>query len=134
MLRLGEPVTLLGQAGLGFLFFLVEMEIDAGRFTGRPLGLAVLSWSFSLGLTAVVVMILYLYWKDFTKEERLSFALCLATALLLIVAIIDIGLYNGNMRESWRFRLSLLRRFPACCFPRVWNLLARRDARPLFQL
>jgi Kef-type K+ transport system membrane component KefB len=53
-------VSLLGQAGLAFLFFLVAMDIDLARFRGRPLALAVASWCLSLMIAILLVTVLYL--------------------------------------------------------------------------
>jgi len=54
-----QPLPLLGQAGLAFLFFLAGMDIDLARFRGRPLSLAVISWCVSLLLAIVVVTLLH---------------------------------------------------------------------------
>lgn len=98
-LRPGEPVTLSGQAGLGFLFFLVGMEIDVGRFTGRPLGLAVLSWSFSLGLAAVVVTTLYMT-PFFRDPVMIAVALTTTSSGMLVPILRDAHKLNtsfGNL-------------------------------------
>jgi len=54
-----QPVMMLGQAGLAFLFFLVGMDIDLARFRGKPLSLAVISWCVSLMAAIAVVTLLY---------------------------------------------------------------------------
>ena len=59
-LRHDQPVFLLDQAGLAFLFFLVGMDIDLARFRGRPLALAVSSWCLSLLVAIGLVTLLYL--------------------------------------------------------------------------
>src|SRR5574337_1303486 len=59
-LKPGQPVMLLGQAGLAFLFFLVGMDIDLDRFRGPTVSLAVASWCVSMVLAIAVAALLYL--------------------------------------------------------------------------
>jgi Kef-type K+ transport system membrane component KefB len=55
-----EPVLLLGDAGLTFLFFLVGMEIDLARFRGPPLTLALRGWVCSLAIASLVATLLWM--------------------------------------------------------------------------
>jgi Kef-type K+ transport system membrane component KefB len=48
--RLDPTTSLLGDLGLGMLFFFAGYEIDFDRIKGRPLELAVLGWAISLAL------------------------------------------------------------------------------------
>jgi Kef-type K+ transport system membrane component KefB len=48
--RLDPTTSLLGNLGLGMLFFFAGYEIDFDRIKGRPLELAVTGWAISLGL------------------------------------------------------------------------------------
>jgi hypothetical protein len=45
-----SPIGLLAQGGLGFLFFVIRMEVDIARFRGRVLSLGVISWCMPPGL------------------------------------------------------------------------------------
>ena len=46
-----DPTTeLLGNLGLGMLFFFAGYEIDFDRIKGRPLELAAIGWALSLAL------------------------------------------------------------------------------------
>jgi len=55
-----SPIGMMAQGGLGFLFFVVGMEIDIERFRGRALSLGVISWCMSLLIAITVVGLLYL--------------------------------------------------------------------------
>jgi Kef-type K+ transport system membrane component KefB len=67
--RLDPTTSLLGNLGLGMLFFFAGYEIDFERIKGRPLELAVTGWAISLALAygiggalaAAGVIISYLY-------------------------------------------------------------------------
>jgi Kef-type K+ transport system membrane component KefB len=48
--RIDPTTSLLGDLGLGMLFFFAGYEIDFDRIKGRPLELAVLGWAISLAL------------------------------------------------------------------------------------
>ncbi len=48
--RLDPTTTLLGDLGLGMLFFFAGYEIDFERIKGRPLELAAVGWAISLAL------------------------------------------------------------------------------------
>src|SRR3954466_12541276 len=48
--RLDPTTSLLGDLGLGMLFFFAGYEIDFNRIKGRPLELAAAGWAVSLGL------------------------------------------------------------------------------------
>jgi Kef-type K+ transport system membrane component KefB len=67
--RLDPTTSLLGDLGLGMLFFFAGYEIDFERIKGRPLELAVAGWALSLGLAygiggvlaAVGIILSFLY-------------------------------------------------------------------------
>src|SRR3954469_13154622 len=67
--RLDPTTSLLGDLGLGMLFFFAGYEIDFERIKGRPLELAAFGWAISLalaygiggGLAAAGVVVSYLY-------------------------------------------------------------------------
>src|SRR3954467_2201054 len=67
--RLDPPPSLLGDLGLGMLFFFAGYEIDFNRIKGRPLELAAAGWAVSLGLAygiggalaALGIILSYLY-------------------------------------------------------------------------
>ena len=48
--RLDPTTTMLGNLGLGMLFFFAGYEIDFDRIKGRPLELGALGWGLSLVL------------------------------------------------------------------------------------
>ena len=48
--RVDPTTSLLGDLGLGMLFFFAGYEIDFDRIKGRPLELAVIGWGISLAL------------------------------------------------------------------------------------
>jgi Kef-type K+ transport system membrane component KefB len=50
LVRPGEIITFLSEAGLAFLFFLAGMEIDFARIRGRPARLGACGWLVSIGL------------------------------------------------------------------------------------
>jgi Kef-type K+ transport system membrane component KefB len=67
--RLDPTTSLLGNLGLGMLFFFAGYEIDFERIKGRPLELAAAGWAISLGLAygvggalaAVGIILSFLY-------------------------------------------------------------------------
>jgi Kef-type K+ transport system membrane component KefB len=67
--RVDPTTSLLGDLGLGMLFFFAGYEIDFDRIKGRPLELAVLGWAISLALAygiggvlaAAGIILSYLY-------------------------------------------------------------------------
>ena len=68
-----------------------------------------------------------LYRKDLKPEERLPFALYLATALPLVVAITDIGTQTGNMRDETAAALVAAGILSSLTFPAFADLLLRRS-------
>ena len=94
-LRPDQPVHLLGQAGLAFLFFLVGMEIDVARFRGRALSLGVVSWCSSLLLAVVLVAMLYLT-HFFREPIMLAIALTTTSAGMIAPILRDSGRMNSN--------------------------------------
>ena len=48
--QLDPTTSLLGDLGLGMLFFFAGYELDLDRIKGRPLELAVFGWGISLAL------------------------------------------------------------------------------------
>ena len=67
--RIDPTTSLLGDLGLGMLFFFAGYEIDFDRIKGRPLELALLGWALSLALAygiggvlaAVGIILSFLY-------------------------------------------------------------------------
>jgi len=91
----GQPLALLGKAGLAFLFFLVGMDLDVARFRGKPLTMGVASWGLSLAIAGTIVGLLF--FNGFFKEpEMIAVALTTTSAGMLAPIFRDTGDANTD--------------------------------------
>ncbi len=97
-----EPVLLLGDAGLTFLFFLVGMEIDLGRFRGPPLTLALRGWVCSLAISSVIAAFLWMI--SFIHAPVMVGIALTTTATAMLVPILRDG--NELDTEFGRYLLA----------------------------
>lgn len=94
MLLLAFLMTLAGFFGIDAILGAFSAEFDVGAIAGSLTSMLLIPMFLILLLIVWGVPVM-LYRKDLTKEERLPFALYLATALPLVVAITDIGVHTG---------------------------------------
>lgn len=91
----GGALGFLGVLGLAFLFFLAGLEVDFTRVRGRPLQLAAKGWLISLGLSAVIAVLLHL--SGFLRATVLvTIALCTTSLGILIPILRDSGEIEGR--------------------------------------
>lgn len=90
-----SPIGLLAQAGLGFLFFVVGMEIDIARFRGRVLSLGIISWCMSLGLAVFIVGLMYMT-SFFRQPALIAIALTTTSTGMLAPIFRDAGELDTN--------------------------------------
>jgi len=89
-------IAMLGQLGLTFLLFLVGLEIDFDKIRGKPLSLAVGSWSITFLLSIVCMFIFNVI--GLIQTPPLLAAVALSTTALGVVAPIlrDQGVLNTD--------------------------------------
>jgi len=89
-------IAMLGQLGLTFLLFLVGLEIDFDKIRGKPLSLAVGSWSITFLLSIVCMFIFNVI--GLIQAPPLLAAVALSTTALGVVAPIlrDQGVLNTD--------------------------------------
>jgi len=89
-------IAMLGQLGLTFLLFLVGLEIDFDKIRGKPLSLAVGSWSITFLLSIVCMFIFNVI--GLIQTPPLLAAVALSTTALGVLAPIlrDQGVLNTD--------------------------------------
>lgn len=79
LITVDEPIALLSDLGLGMLFFLAGMEIEAKAVRGKPGRLAAAGWLISLALAAAIALALHL---AHLVDDGLGFAIALTSTAL----------------------------------------------------
>ena len=109
-----------------FFFVTSGMRLDLSAFQRHSVAFILTPMFLLLFLIVRGVPVLLLYRKDLTREERVPFALYLATALPLVVAITDIGVQTRDMRGSVAAALVAAAILSSLIFPTLANVLLSR--------
>lgn len=112
-----------------FFFVTSGMKLDVGALFHSYWAM-MLAPFFLLLFLVVRGLPVFLYRNELRREERLPFALYLATALPLVVAITDIGTQTGNMRDETAAALVAAGILSSLIFPTAADLLMRRVPAP----
>jgi len=110
-----------------FFFVTSGMKFDVGSLFGSTESLLLMPF-FLLLFFIVRGVPVFLYRRDLKAAEKLPFALYMATALPLVVAITDIGVETGRMRNDVSAALVGAALLSTLLFPTLADFLISRSA------